>query len=357
MKRLLVILAIVLLLFSPKIVWLLKDTKPLTIHVIDKTVPTKDYREHNGLFQVLDYEKVVDPSGELYDIGKDYYGFDPYNQAAGEPYTSSETPDVIYVTDTYGVFEDDLEDGSTGKRSRVVDGGLGLLEWNAIMANKTENTTLLAEFNSFASPTEPSVSAIMQKNLSVQWDGWIGRYFPNFKSDEVPAWLIHDYEEQSGQPWSFSQDGLAFVHTSGEVVVLDNTSSTGGVELELTEEGQQRFPSVVGAPYLYWFDIVEPIEGAQELARYSFQLTDKGTSRLREAGIPTDFPAIIHNAENKTYYFAGDYADFDKRAFTKWQGLPKVYPYFATDLAEFYWKTYFPLLSHIIQDIYDEKEQ
>lgn len=76
---------------------------------------------------------------------------------------------------------------------------------------------------------------------------------------------------------------------------------------------------------------------------------------LQDAGIPTEFPAIVHNPTTKTYYFAGDYADFEKRAFTKWQGFPKMYPYFASDLSEFYWKIYFPLFSDILNQINDEK--
>ena len=278
MKRLLIALVIVALIFSPRIFWSMKDSKQLTIEIIDKTVPKKDYREHNGLFQVLDYEKVVDSSGELYDIGKDYFGFDPYDKVSGEQYHSDSVPDLIYVTDTYGVYSDDLEENPSGKRSELLDGGITLLEWNAVMASKTEQTTLIAEFNSFASPTEASVSTIMQKNLGVHWDGWIGRYFSDFENEEVPDWLIEEYEEQYGEKWNFKNDGLAFVHNEGKIVVLDDTASKGLVQATPTKEGKKEFPSLRSAPYLYWFDIIEVNEGSNELARYSFDLTDKGES-------------------------------------------------------------------------------
>lgn len=355
MKRLIILLVSIILIFSPKIYWLFKDSKHLTVHVIDKTVPKKDYREHNGLFQVLEHEKVVKPTGELYDIGKDYYGFDPYDKVPGPTYEADSVPDLIYVTDTYGVFSDDLEEEPTGKRSELIDGGITLLEWNAIMASKTENTTLIAEFNSFASPTEETVSKIMQKNLGVKWNGWIGRYFPDFDNEEVPQWLIEEYEQQYDQKWQFDGEGLAFVHNEGKIIVLDDEASNGTILATPTQEGKKKFPSIKRAPYMYWFDIVEMEQGSQELAHYSFNLNDKGNAQLKEAGIPREFPAIVHNPEKKTYYFAGDYADFEKRAFTKWQGLPQIYPYFATDISEFYWKLYFPLLSDILKQINDEK--
>lgn len=355
MKRLLIVLVIVAVVFSPRIYWSIKESKQLTVNVIDKTVPKKDYREHNGLFQVLDYEKVVDKSGELYDIGKDYFGFDPYDGVAGAKYQVDTVPDLIYITDTYGVYSDDLEENPDGERSTLIDGGMGLLEWNAIMASKSEQTTLIAEFNSFASPTEEDVSKIMQENLGVHWDGWIGRYFPDFESDEVPVWLIVDYEKQYGKKWAFENDGLAFVHNAGRVVVLDNTANDGEVRFTPTNQGAADFPAMRSAPYTYWFDIIKPLEGSVELAHYTLALEDKGKSLLEDAGIPTAFPAIVHNASTKTYYFAGDYADYEKRAFTKWQGFPKIYPYFAAESSSFYWRSFFPVMSEIITQVNDEK--
>ena len=323
--------------------------------MIDKTVPKKDYREHNGLFQVLDHQKVTDETGELYDIGKDYFGFDPYDKVPGPTYKADTTPDLIYIADTYGVYDDDLEERPDGEKSTLLYGGIDLLEWNAVMESKSEQTTLIAEFNTFASPTEKSVSSIMQKNLGVSWDGWTGRYFPDFESDEVPDWLIREYEQQSGKEWAFKKSGIAFGHDSGKVVVLDHTASKGKVRFTPTELGAEQFPSMKNSPYLYWFDIVEPLEGSKELASYSFDLTEKGKSMLQEAGIPTEFPAIMHNPSNKTYYFAGDFADYEKRAFTRWIGLPKLYQFFSTDVSEFYWKSYFPMISEIITQIDNEK--
>ncbi len=355
MKRFLILLLVVLLALSPRLFWSFKESKQLTVNVIDKTVPKKDYREHNGLFQVLDYEKVIDASGELYDIGKDYFGFDPYDKVPGPIYKTEKTPDLIYVTDTYGVYDDDLDDIPDGERSTIIDGGMTLLEWNAIMASKSEETTLIAEFNSFASPTEESVSNIMQKNLGVQWTGWTGRYFPDFSNEEVPAWLIQEYEAQYEKSWNFTNEGIALNHSSGKVVILDHKASEGIIEFAPTAEGKKQFSSMGKAPYMYWFDIVEPNTDTTELARYTLNLSEKGTALLKDAGIPTEFPAIVHNANSKTYYFAGDFADFDKRAFTKWQLFPKFYQLFATDTSEFYWNSYFPMLSKILNEISDEK--
>ncbi|KFZ32501.1 hypothetical protein JS44_03895 [Anoxybacillus flavithermus] len=56
------------------------------------------------------------------------------------------------------------------------------------------NKTLIAEFNSFASPTDPSVRNKFYALLNVEWTGWIGRYFPKLENDEVPVWVKENYE-------------------------------------------------------------------------------------------------------------------------------------------------------------------
>ncbi len=353
-KKLLIVGLLLLLVLSPRIYWSLKEAKPLDIAIIDKTVPQKDYREHNGLFQVLKSQKIVRPDGEMYDVGRDYYGYDPYEQVATKPFTNRSV-DMIYVTDTYGVFSDDLEKKPDGEQSELIYGSMDLLEWNELMASKSQNTTLIAEFNSFASPTSEEVSKIMQHNLGLKWDGWIGRYFPDLASEEVPAWLIRNFSDQSSKKWSYKGDGIAYVHTSGEIVLLTGKDSKGPIHFALTEKGVKKFPSVSSSPYLYWFDVVEPTEGTEVLASYELNLSKAGYSKLEAANIPFEFPAVLYKESDLTYYFAGDYADFNKKPIVTFQGIHHIYKYLAKDVSSFYWLTYFPMMETILKETYERK--
>ncbi|WP_062197103.1 hypothetical protein [Massilibacterium senegalense] len=356
MKRLIWPFLLILLLFSPHLYWLLKPVIPIEIAVVDKTVPKKDYREHSGLFWILKNEKIVKSDGELYDIGRDYFGYDPYDQKPLPPYQAKQPLDLIYIADTYGVYSNDLQEKPDGERSKHIYGGMDLLEWNAVMDSKEKQTTLIAEFNSFATPTDRIARDVMQQNLNIEWSGWTGRYFANLNSDEIPPWLIRNYESQYKKKWKFDGSGIAFVHISDKVVVLDESESDGFVSFELTNDGEKQYKNVSASKYMYWFDVVKPINGSVVEAEYKLLLTKEGKKELKDANIPTTFPAVIHHNENNTYYFAGDYADFPKQAFAKWQGSPLLFWVFANDDSAFYWRSYVPLMKEILDDIKEQKE-
>lgn len=350
------LLVILLAVVSPRIVWHFKEPTEIDVLVIDKTVPDTTYREHQGLFWLLTNEKIVKPTGELYDIGIDYYGYDPYEEQPMLPYQASGEKDLIYIADTYGVYSDDLEDFSEGDRSEKIYGGMEILEWNEIMRSKGPDTVLIAEYNSFATPTDEMTRMIMGENLSVEWTGWIGRYFTDFTNTEVPPWLIRNYEAQYKKEWDFKQGGLAFVHVSDQVVVLDEKDVSQFVQFKMTQAGESALPHVNNAEYHYWFDIVEPLAGGTVLAEYQLDVTERGQQELEKNGIPTVFPAITHNEAQKTYYFSGDYADYTKNNLQKWSSGDVLMRTFSNDEAIFFWKTYIPLMRGIIEPMKEERE-
>jgi hypothetical protein len=57
------------------IAWYVQDTKPLSVLVIDKTVPYKDFQEHRTFMMILKNQNWVKTNGEFYDLEKDYVGF------------------------------------------------------------------------------------------------------------------------------------------------------------------------------------------------------------------------------------------------------------------------------------------
>ncbi len=56
----------VLVLFAPYWLWWLKPETKLDLLIVDKTVPDRSYREHQGLVWVLNQQKYVHGNGERY---------------------------------------------------------------------------------------------------------------------------------------------------------------------------------------------------------------------------------------------------------------------------------------------------
>lgn len=348
MKKLLIALLVTIVVFSPRLYWQWKESTPLDVLIIDKTVPNEEYREHQGLLWFLTNEKIVKSDGQLYDGKIDYYGFDSYMQQPMANYKHYEAMDVIYIADTYGVYSDDLEDFSNGDRSEKIYGGMTLPEWQEIMKSKQPHTKLIAEYNSFATPTEANVRQVMEQDLNVQWSGWTGRYFEDLTSAEIPAWLIRNYEAQYEKQWTFKQGGLVFVNTSDQVVIIDDKELDGTVSFELTLAGQEHLPGVKNSEYPYWFDIVTPMNEAVVYAQYELAVADSAQQVLAQHGIPLTFPAVTADERSNVYYLSGDFADYTKDNLMKWQGSEHLMKLFSNEQSDFMWSTYIPLLQNII---------
>lgn len=353
----------------PFILWQIKEEQDLAIAIIDKTVPDDSYREHLGLSWLLNYEKYR-LNGEAYNKESDYFGALPTAQQ--ETIDIKHLPqdysayDVIYLADTYGVFEDDLQQDKEvrlGERSKKIYGGLELDEWqNIVKRLSTEKKSMLiAEFNSFASPTPADVRNEMMEFMGVHWDGWIGRYFDELdfnKNKEIPQWIIDDH----GENWNYEGGGFIIENDLTQelfVLELDKHVNEAGIQLQFTEEGQEKFGVKKSSDYNYWFDIVTAYPSATTYAQYDWSLTDEGKERLKEHNIPEQFAAIIGKDRDyaTSYYFAGDYTDISTvPTFYKMLGTPMLYKYmqyFADDA--FYWTTYVPVMTKILEE-FEQKE-
>ncbi|RBW68707.1 hypothetical protein [Bacillus taeanensis] len=303
--------------FFPRILWEFREERPLNIAVLDKTVPKEDYREHLGLFWLLTHEKIATPDYNLYELEEDYYGYDPYESKGDTEMELLPNLDMIYIADTYGVYTDDLRELPEGERSELLYGALELKELDQLLLAKEEHTTLIAEFNTFASPTSGIARKGAEKTFHLDWSGWIGRYFPDLNSSEVPPWLIRNYEAQTGEKWRFKEGGLAFVHESDRVIVFDREGYEEKVTFQWTDLGKRHYPNGKNTEYRYWFDIVVPEKDTTIEAVYELSLRESEKEILQKEGIPLTFPAVIHHPQHHTYYFAGDYADTVKVGFEK----------------------------------------
>ncbi len=375
MKRILYLAASILFLVAlPMLVWLLQKTEPLSVAIIDKTVPTESYREHHGLTWLLNYSHYTKDNGSKYSEDADFFGFMPDEK--DKDYQTRHLPeslegsDLVYVADTYGVYEQDLSwnKKSTGPPS-LIYGGMDMTEWATIKEQVLQRgSDLVVEFNSFASPTNNDVRQNMTEFLGVNWTGWSGRYFTELaeSGEEVPPWVISRYAVNDAK-WDFQGSGFVLVNDEEEeIVVLSeerNETGSDGIRLQFSEQGQQRF-GLSGSPaFQYWFDISEPLSEESVIAEYDWDLTEAGSKKLAELNIPKSFPAIVHNQKSDAdvYYFAGDFVDIGKvPSFYQYAGYSTAMSWlsFAKPESEqsFYWQTYVPMMKTILNDAKDRQQ-
>ncbi|WP_134702666.1 hypothetical protein [Ammoniphilus sp. YIM 78166] len=357
----------------PYFSWLYKDKQMLDVVILDNTVPTQDYREHKGLVWLLNHFKYVKSQDQAqYSVQEDYYGFIPRTEEKYEVKELQIAPnesDLIYVTDTYGVYEEDYyghTSNSLGVRSDKIYGGFGPLDLEKIKAEIYHGKTLIAEFNTFGSPTDEAVRQSLYKILGLEWTGWIGRSFADLsKGKEVPAWAVSNYEKKYGTAWSFQGYGFIFVNEQDDIIVLEagTEAGKGGSKFSLTQEGEALFGPLRDTRYNYWFDIVEAGNSTSVLAEYHLDVTEEGKKKLDEHGIPSVFPAVIKNTTGvyTSYYFAGDYADSNELpSFFQFLGFDRFISWISWDSREslepFFWRIYLPMMERILADIVKEKE-
>src|SRR5690606_23830480 len=121
--------------------------------------------KHRSVNWILDYEKYTKPTGEFYDINKDYYGFVP---GENEKYTIRDFDkmneqeidslvavyDLLYFTDTYGIMGNEwYRHRDRNENSESIYGGLSEKDLLMLRKMKNKGKPIIAEFNTIAYPT------------------------------------------------------------------------------------------------------------------------------------------------------------------------------------------------------------
>jgi hypothetical protein len=346
----------------PYFLWLFKAETPLSVVILDKTVPEEDYREHGGLTWLLNHWKIVKPEHSSSYQLTDYAGWHPEStedEKIQELDLSSLDPDLIYIADTYGIYPEQTENSERG--NDPIYGGITQDEVYQIdKALKENGSTLVTEFNTLASPTEEKAKKAMYDLLGIQWSGWTGRYFneldPN-ESSEIPNWIIDSYQSQSSS-WTFSGPGFVFSHEDGSLFILEEKKHfrEKGLWIAYNEKGNDLFGLNQSPAYGYWFDIIQNTS-AEVLGHYQMDLTQEGKDRLHEHHIPESFPAVtlLEQNHSKRYYFAGDFVDTGSTpSIHQYIGLDSIQKMFAFDKKDrpqtFYWKAYVPMMEAILSE-------
>ncbi|MDN7244532.1 hypothetical protein [Planococcus shenhongbingii] len=368
MRRIILsIVTLIIVLAFPFIIWSIQSKEQLQVAIIDKTVPTENYREHHGLTWLLNHNRYLKVDGSTYTNNSDYFGFVPNENK--QTYDIREVPDslagtdLIYVADTYGVYNEDLSWNEPQEENApsLLYGGLEIDEWNTIKDQVTQGgSDLIVEFNSFASPTTEDVRSDMTDFLGVDWTGWSGRYFGELSTseEEVPKWVVTRYKK-SGESWNYKGPGFVLVNDKKEeiVVLSEQQGDVGpeGIQVMFNDQGKELFALDQSPAFQYWFDISEPAVNGTVLADYKWDLTDEGSAILKEHGIPAQFPAIVQQQKNEAdiYFFAGDFVDIgDIPDLYQYSGFAKIQSLLSFKAMEsesaFYWKTYAPMMKSIL---------
>ncbi len=399
---LLLLLLIVLVGTSPYLLWVMQPQRELPGVIFDKTVPDHTYREHQGLTWALNYFKVKPPVGDAWRKNADYVGFYPADPAV----FSVKQPGVgrllsaadlkgqqwLYITDTYGVYAQDVENAAAyEKRQALQDspfqnveaanplqspnysahiyGGMQPQEIDAMTQFSRQGGHVIAEFNTFASPTEASARKRLETFFGVRWTGWTGRFFQQLENpEEVPVWARENYQRQYGKAWVFSGKGWVVVHEDGRIGVLEASTELDAasrdvppqaLKIHLTQPQHPLLHKVYDAvPYTYWFDILEPLDGSQVLAEYVWRLMPSGRKTLQSLGLPERFPFMVLAAESPLrIYLAGDASDraqesqiYALKGRLTWERLGRFKEPKENQDA-FFWSFYLPWIQNVLDHV------
>ncbi len=377
-KPLLIVIIIVAVLLVLPVInllrWTFQAKKPLDIIIVDKTVSNFDRVKHKPLYWILTNDRVVSKDNNSgYSFRKDYYGFVPTRPKKAKLWRRNdyrladvinlaEENDVMYVTDTYGVFFNDWYQGiSKSRRSRKLYGGLNSNDNFLIKEMKDRDRLVILEYNTFEYPTPAYESYRIQERLGIRYNGWTGKYFSSLDtlSEDFPIWMTSMYRKQYRKPWTFSKPGVVLL-TDKDIIVLEEGTHVNNMPVQIVTDTVNcaRFNLPDTIAFSEWFDIIDPLSN-NVISSFELNTTAAGDSLLIEHAINRIFPAVIvEPTVQRTYYFSGDFTSTDLcmmtsrlKGFEKLKGL--LYSKKPDDFRRFFWLYYKPLVTGILNEYYE----
>lgn len=379
MKKKIILIVLLLLFFLPGFMWLAWVFTPKTKFVaaiIDKTVLTKEGQEHISFNWILNYNRYTKTSKDPYEIDRDYFGFFPledeeYKLKGLERFSAkqleklSEDADMVYFTDTYGIYKNEwFQKTNLNERSGMLYGGLSNKDLELLALMKDKKKLIITEFNTIGSPTQARNRAVFEEMFALKWTGWTARYFDNLDLEvnkELPNWLINNYKKANNGAWPFTKSGIAFVNDNDQVVILEeDTHLTNPMpHIISTSNAQEKYGVPNEIKYSFWFDVMKPnLEVNQVLSSFKISANKEGRKLLSKNGISDTFPAVTMHKDKdyNFFYFSGDFSDNPiniTSSYFKGIGYFEGMFYDENDITErtsFFWKFYRPLMNTILEE-------
>lgn len=347
--------------------WYLTPKRPLSVVVVDKTVPataadsyaylddvSNNYRKHIGLYWLMDYLKIVNPeTGRYYDHTADYYGpkLDQNNRITESNSLTQleEIPDLLYLSDTYGV---EIYD----------DHGLSAEEMNIVSMCHSSGSVIVGEQDILTTATSEEVRGDLEALFGISTTGWVGRYIYDLQDlTDVPYWAPDMWRAKYGQEWNCSGPGILLVSADGDILVLEEKTdfeSKNLLNISVSKEYQKEFGKH-SLNYYNWFELIEADSATEVIATYSFNVNSTGAEELAAVSDTTTFAAVTRLREEGggcAYYFAGDFNDYTtKRQISNFMFADSFFRLLSFnrdgDVTNFYWNFYEPLMKKIFKDI------
>ena len=377
-KPLLIVIIILVVLLALPVInllrWTFQTKKPLDIIIVDKTVSTFEYVKHKSLNWVLTNDRFVKKEKKSsYSYRKDYYGFMPTRPKRAKLWhrndyrladviNLAEQTDIIYFTDTYGVFFNDWYQGiNKSRRSRKLYGGLNSNDRLLIKEMKERNKLVVLEYNAFEYPTSAYETYMIQEHLGIKYLEWTGKYFTSLDtlSEDFPIWMTAMYRKQYKKPWTFSKPGIVLLRDKA-IIVLEEGTHVNSQPVQIVTDtaycAKYNIPESIS--FSEWFDVIDPLAN-NVISNFKLNTTTAGDSALLEYGLDNMFPAVTQEpVYQRTYYFSGDFTSTDLPVWTsKLRGVEKLkgilYSKKPDDSRRFFWLYYKPLVGGIINEYYE----
>lgn len=357
--------------------WIFTSKKKLVAIIVDKTVEKSVTNEHASFTWVLNNERFAKTKTSLYNNDRDYFGFFPlqnekFRVKGLERFSAdmleklSNDADMVYFTDTYGVYKNEWFQNNKAQEQGLLYGGMSEQDIQLLQLMKSKHKLIISEFNTIGSPTSEKVREDFERLFGLKWTGWIGCYFasldPEINSD-MPKWIVNNYKKNHNGKWAFKNAGIVFTNTEGSVIVLEERKQlTDALPIILTSEAnQKKYDLPSEDKYSSWFDVMQ-YDSTLNLAVSEFKInvnTD-GQKMLKENNIPESFPAVLmhKNKDYQFYYFSGNFCDNPisiKSSYFKGVEFFKRLFYTNEDAnkSAFFWNFYLPLMRHITNNYFE----
>jgi len=376
---------IIIIAFLPLILflaWFFTPKTKLSALIVDKSALTNTGQEHISLTWVLNHERFTNSENQLYQVNSDYYGFFPLEDEkfringleqfpADELQKLSQNSDLLYIADTYGIYFSDWYKGqNANQQNKMLYGGLSVNDVQMAGFMKEQKKLIIAEFNTIGSPTADSERKTLEEMFHFKWTGWTAKHFESLDTtgnNDLPHWLISNYQKQNNHSWPFKKAGIVFVHSDERLVVLeDSTHLSNPMPLiQSNEIGRSNFDLPEESKYPFWFDVITFDEKMNKSAAdFKISLNPKGLAELDKYGIPAVFPAVTYHSESdyQFFYFSGDFSDnplsmntsyFKGIGNFKWLFYDTRNP---MERTSFFWNFYRPMMTKILNEYAESRK-
>ncbi|MHB1177595.1 MAG: hypothetical protein ACYCZO_04620, partial [Daejeonella sp.] len=303
-----IILLIVLLPLSMWLSWFFQPNTRFVAAIVDKTVLTDDAAKHASLTWVLNNNGYTKTKTKPYKVREDYYGFFPlqnekFRIKGLERFSNSQIrqlsldADMVYFTDTYGVYNNEWFSSGKSNQYGMIYGGLSSKDIELLDMMKTRKKLIIAEFNTIGSPTDSVNRARFEEIFAMRWTGWTGRFFSSLDTavnKEIPSWMLNNYKKTHSNQWPFKRSGIAFVSNKGLVCILEDVTHLNNAmpHIKSNVYGREKLDLPDMIKYPFWFDIIIPDSRVNKsAANFEIDMNKQGLEELKQYGIPSVFPA------------------------------------------------------------------